>query len=49
MCILRKRTHSKKEGYGVLLKVARRQYMTVGKKAMKEKLELLADELNDLG
>ena len=35
--------------YGVLLKDARRQYMNVGKKAMKEKLELLVEELNDLG
>lgn len=35
--------------YGVLLKDARRQYMAVGKKVMKEKLELLAEELNDLG
>lgn len=31
------------------LKDARRQYMAVGKKVMKEKLELLAEELNDLG
>ena len=31
------------------LKDARRQYMAVGKKVMKEKLELLVEELNDLG
>ena len=31
------------------LKDARKQYMAVGKKVMKEKLELLAEELNDLG
>ena len=30
-------------------KDARRKYMTVGKKAMKGKLELLAEELNELG